>query len=408
MGHGAAAPLIRPARRFGVPPAARAASLAGVRLALCTDTYAPQVNGVAGTLARLVAAVRDRGGVVRVFTTSAAGASADPGVTRLGGVPFPGYPELRMAWPWAPALRAAVEAFAPTLVHAATEFGIGLAGRRVAQQLGIPLVTSYHTNFTAYARHYRLGALEASGWRYLRWFHGAALRTYCPTDAVAAALAARGFRRCAVWSRGVDGARFAPHYWCASWRAAVGATPTTMVVTTVGRIAAEKGLEVAAEAMRRAMAARPGRLRWVVVGDGPWWEVLRARAPQGTLLTGRLEGEALSTAYASSDLFLFPSATDTFGNVMLEAMASGVPVLGADVGPTREQLSPDRGWLAAPGDAVAFADQLVRLVDAPEVRRGAAERALAHAAACTWEAVWDRLFADYAGLHRMSVGGAPG
>lgn len=369
--------------------------LPGTRLAIFTDTYTPQVNGVARTLARLVRATEARGGVVRVFTVATPGAPASPEVRTFPGRAFWAYPELQLAWPDAAQIRDALAEFRPTLVHLATEFGMGLAGRRAARALGVPIVSSYHTNFTAYARHYRLGALSRIGWQYLRWFHGAAQKTFCPTQAVVDDLEAHGFARCAVWSRGVDAQHFSPRHRRSLWRARAGAWDDTLVVTYVGRVAAEKGLDVALSAVRLAAEARPSQLRMMVVGDGPGTDAAKAMAPSCAHFTGRLEGTALAEAYASGDVFVFPSTTDTFGNVMLEAMASGLPVVAADVGPSREVLSQGGGWLVAPGRAEAFAALLIRLIDdRAELRRGR-EAALVAAAAHDWDMVWDRLFADY-------------
>jgi phosphatidylinositol alpha 1,6-mannosyltransferase len=369
---------------------------APLRLALFTDTYAPQVNGVARTLQRLAAAVLSRGGAVRLFTTDDPEAAPAPEVVRFPGRAFWAYPQLRLAWPPREAVRQELLAFAPTLVHAATEFGVGLAGRRAALELGLPLVTSYHTNFTSYAEHYHLGFLAHPGWQYLRWFHGGASRTFCPTHAIRRELEGRGFANVGVWSRGVDGARFAPAYRSAALRGELEAGDDTVVVGYVGRLALEKGLPVAVAAMRRVMARHPGRVRFLVVGDGPYEATMRAEAPPGTTFLGRLAGDRLAAAYASCDLFLFPSTTDTFGNVLLEAMASGVPVVGADVGPTRELLAPDRGWLVPPGDAEALAAQVDALVQSPERVRDGAARAFAFAATQRWEAVWTALFGAYA------------
>jgi glycosyltransferase involved in cell wall biosynthesis len=367
-----------------------------LRLALFTDTYAPQVNGVARTLQRLAEVVTARGGAVRVFTTDDPEGGDAEHVVRFPGRAFWAYPQLRLAWPPREAVRRAVSVFAPTLVHVATEFGVGLAGRRVAHDLGLPLVTSYHTNFTSYAEHYHLGFLAQPGWQYLKWFHGGAARTFCPTHAIRRELEGRGFANVALWSRGVDGARFAPAYRSAALRAQLGADNDTVVVGYIGRLALEKGLPVAVEAMRQVMAAHPGRVRFLVGGDGPYEEAMRAIAPAGTTFLGRLEGTALSEAFASCDLFLFPSTTDTFGNVLLEAMASGVPVMGADVGPTRELLAPGRGWLVPPGDARALAERIAAVVSDPDAMREAAARAFAFAATQRWEAVWTALLDDYA------------
>jgi glycosyltransferase involved in cell wall biosynthesis len=378
-------------------------SAEGLRLALFTDTYAPQVNGVARTLERLAAVIEARGGSVRVFTTQDPEATDATGTERFPSRPFWAYPQLRLAWPRRQRVRAALEAYAPTLVHSATEFGVGLAGRQAARDLGIPFVSSYHTSFVAYADHYGLGLLARPGWHFMRWFHNGGLRTYCPTQAIVDEVNARGFERTAVWSRGVDGARFSPAYRSSSLREQLGATDETLVLSYVGRLAAEKGLNVALDALALVEQARPGQVRFLVVGDGPFEPELRARALPGMVLLGKLHGAALSEAFASGDVLLFPSTTDTFGNVMLEAMASGVPVIGADVGPTREQLQSGGGWLAAPGDPAAFASAIIALVDDRSRVREAAARATAIAAAKTWDVVWDTLLADYLRLHRPSL-----
>jgi glycosyltransferase involved in cell wall biosynthesis len=377
-----------------------------LRLALFTDTYPPQVNGVARTLAGLRDAVRERGGDVRVFTTDDPESEAetpDAGVLRFPAVGFWAYDGLRLAWPSRRAVRDALIEFRPTLVHAATEFGVGIAGRVVAKTLSVPFVSSYHTSFTEYAGYYKLGLLARPGWRYLRWFHNGGLRTYSPTRAIAAQIEVEGFRNTRVWSRGVDTMRFNPSYRSADLRARIGADDDTLVVAYVGRLAAEKGIGTAINALRIASEQRPGRIVFVCVGSGPYEAEVRRCAPPDSWLPGKLVGGDLSMAYASSDLFVFPSTTDTFGNVMLEAMASGLAVLGADVGPTREIIGRDRGWLAPPSDAAAFARAIVRAVDDRAELRRAQQCALEFAQRCTWEQVWDALIADYLVLHRSSV-----
>jgi len=371
-----------------------------LRLAVFSDTYPPQVNGVARTLERLVDAISERGGVARVFTVTDPESSAQGHVVRYPSVPFWAYNQVRMAWPRQRLVERSLREFAPTLVHAATEFGVGLAGRTAARSLRVPFVSSYHTSFSAYAKFYRLGLLAEPGWSFMRWFHNAGLRTYCPTQAIVDEVNAEGFTNTAVWSRGVDGVRFSPRFRSPALRARIGASDDTLVVMYVGRLAAEKGLDVALRALRLVNDARPGRMVFVAVGDGPYEAEVRAQAPMGSWLPGKLLGDALSEAYASGDVFLFPSTTDTFGNVLLEAMASGLPVVGADVGPTREQLAPDRGWLVAPGDAAAFAESLIALVDDRKRLRVAREQALAFAASKTWAQVWDTLICDYLTLHR--------
>ena len=369
--------------------------LDGVRLALFSDTYPPQMNGVSRTLERLVAAARDRGAAVRIFTTTdPALEHHDADVTRWNSVPFWAYPQVRLAAPRVTAARDALREWKPSLVHVATEFGVGLAGRAAARSLGAPLVTSYHTSFSAYAEFYRLGALAPLGWRYFRWFHAAATRTFTPTEAIRAEVQAHGFTQVGVWGRGVDGARFDPSFRSVAWRRSLGIADDAVVVLYVGRIAREKGLEHALRAMTQLADTAPA-IRFVMVGEGPYEAELRAAAPPGVIFTGRLEGAALSMAYASSDVFLFPSVTDTFGNVLLEAMASGLVVVSADAGNTRELVGHDRGLIVRVEQPTAIADALRALV--ADRARHAAFRAsaVAWARARTWPQVWNGLFDEY-------------
>ena len=373
------------------PPAV---SAEGMRLAIFTDTYPPHMNGVAAALGRLAHAVRDRGGEVRVVTTSDPRApEAESAVRRWPSIPFWAYPQLRIALP--PARRVARELFAwrPTLVHVATPFGVGLAARRAARSLGVPMVTSYHTSFSQYAAFYKLGKLSAPGWSFLRWFHNSGLRTYCPSNAIREELDENGFRNTRIWGRGVDMARFSPGKRSAEMRARFGAGPDTIVVAYIGRIAAEKGLAVAAAAMRRLEGEKT--IRFVVVGEGPYEEKLRSQSPADSVFTGRLSGEALSAAYASADLFVFPSTTDTFGQVLLEAMASGLPVVAADAGPTREVVGEEAGTFVPPDDDDALAAEIYRLATDPAARSHMAGAALRAASKRSWPSVFDDLVRDY-------------
>jgi len=371
--------------------------LDGVRLALFTDTYPPQLNGVSRTLERLVIAARERGAAVRVLTTTdptLAHTDAVADVVRWPSVPFWAYPQVRLAAPRIFAARADLAAWRPSLVHVATEFGVGFAGRAAARALHVPLVTSYHTSFSAYAEFYRLGALAAGGWKYFRWFHGAAARTFAPTEAIRGEVEAHGFRNVRVWGRGVDGTRFDPSFRSLEWRRNLGIADDAMVVLYVGRIAKEKGLEHALQAMQQLEHDAPA-VRFVFVGDGPYDDELRAAAPSNAIFTGRLSGTPLSIAYASADLFLFPSVTDTFGNVLLEAMASGLVVVAADAGNTQELVGAERGVIVKAEEPGAIASALQAL-EGDRIRhdaiRSAAQR-WAHER--TWVNVWNGLFAEY-------------
>ena len=378
--------------------------LDGVRIALFSDTYPPQMNGVSRTLERLVIAARHRGAVVRIFTTTDPElAHADADEVRWNSVPFWAYPQVRLSAPRAFAARAALTGFRPDIVHVATEFGVGIAGRMAARSLRIPLVTSYHTSFAAYAEFYRLGALAGLGWRYFRWFHSAAARTFTPTEAIRSEVQAHGFANVGVWGRGVDGERFDPAFRSLEWRRGLGIADDAMVVLYVGRIAKEKGLEHALSAMHE-LAARAPAIRFVYVGDGPYQAELRAAAPATAIFTGRLSGIPLSTAYASSDVFLFPSVTDTFGNVLLEAMASGLVVVSADAGNTRELVGTTRGVIIPVEQPGAIARALIALEHDRVTHEAIRDAAQRWARERTWSQVWNGLFGEY---QRVINGQAP-
>lgn len=368
----------------------------GIRLALCSDTYAPQLNGVARTLERLVGAVRARGGEVRVISATDPAAADDDGVRRFASASFWAYPQLRLALPSRHAMVRELARFRPTVVHAATPFGIGLAARAAARTLGVPFVTSYHTSFNEYARFYRLGALAAPGWSFLRWFHDSGRRTWVPTRAVRDELRMRDFQRLGVWGRGVDRTRFAPRFRSDTLRAALGAGPDDVLVACVGRVALEKGMDVLARAMHEARAmAGERRIVFAVAGDGPYLEACRAGAPRDATFTGALSGDALATFYASADLFVFPSATDTFGNVLLEAMASGLPILAVESGPTRELLATGAGVMVPAGDARELARGIRALADDAGHRARLVAAGYVFARRCSWDAVFDELVDEY-------------
>lgn len=375
------------------PP--RHLSAAGVRLALFCDSYLPQLNGVSLLLDRLVRAVRARGGDVRVFTTTDPAGVAGDDVRRWPSVAFWAYPEHRLALPLQPSVRRELRGWKPTLIHAASPFGLGLAARGAAAAIGVPFVTSYHTNWSAYSNYYLRGSLRGAAWPYLRWFHNAGERTYCPTRAVQRDLAGRGFRHTAIWSRGVDRSVFGPSFRSPALRERLGVADDMVLAIYVGRLGAEKGLDVAMAGLHSVMQAAPGRVRVAIAGDGPYESEARRRAPAGTVFMGRLTGAQLSEFYASADIFVFPSETDTFGNVLLEAMASGLAVVGADVGPTRELLAEHSGVTFRPADSASLAERVLELVDSPERRRVLARHAVAFSRQCTWDRVFDDLVADY-------------
>ena len=379
-----------------VSPVERASLAAGLRVAIFSDTWLPQVNGVSRTLDRLLHAIVARGGEARAFTTTDPAARADASVVRYRSRPFWAYPQLRLARPDRAWAMRELEAWRPTLVHSATEFGLGLSGRAAARALGVPFVSSYHTSLSAYARFYHLGALASPGWAFLRWFHNSGERTYAPTRAIESELIEHGFHGTRIWGRGIDAERFSPRFRSMELRRELGVADDTFLVTYIGRIAIEKGIDTLVDAMH-AVRALPGgrRVQFALAGDGPYLATCRGDAPPDTIFTGMIGGDRLSAMYASGDLFVFPSVTDTFGNVLLEAMASGLPVLGADSAPTRELVADGRGALFAAGDPDALAASIMRMMTDEPGRTSQVSAGLAYAAERSWDAIFDDLILDY-------------
>ncbi|MDQ8164632.1 MAG: glycosyltransferase family 1 protein [Gemmatimonadota bacterium] len=350
---------------------------------------------MARTLERLTQAIEARGGAVRVVTVDDPEAVADSRIERWPSVPFWAYPQLRMAAPSRQRALDLIDGWKPTLVHIVTEFGVGLGGLFAALESRVPVVSSYHTNFQAYLEFYGLQALAPVAWPYFRWLHNSGLRTFVPTGFAARELEAHGVRNVRVWSRGVDPSRFAPAFRSQEVRQRLGAADGRPLVLYVGRLAGEKGIDVLMDALQIVRAQRGDSVAFAIVGDGPAEAGCRARAPEGTVFAGKLTGRELSEAYASGDIFAFPSITETFGNVVLEAMASGLAVVAPDVGATTEYATPATARQFRAGNAQSLADAILGLVDHPVVRSGLQQAGLATARARTWDAVWDTLVRDY-------------
>jgi glycosyltransferase involved in cell wall biosynthesis len=370
---------------------------APLRIALFSEVYWPMVSGVGVTLLRLTEALQARGHQVRVYSaTYALPPEGDrPEVHRSPSVPLFLYPDVQWAFP---RLRDVVDdlaRFRPDVVHVATEFSLGIAGVKAARQLGIPIVASAHTDYDQYAVRYGVTWALRAGWHYLRWFYGQAHRVLCPSRIYEEHLHSRGVTHTGIWSRGVDPAEFHPRFRSEAYRARFGIGPNDLLVTYIGRIAREKNLELLLRAWEELAGSRGGG-QLVLVGRGPLEDEIRRREPPGVHVTGLLRGRELAEAYASADIFTFPSPTETFGNSLLEAMGSGLPPLVAAAGGVLEFAEHGRNaWLVAPNSAEAITEGLGRLLSDPPLRRRLGEGALETAAGRPWDGVYDQLIADY-------------
>jgi glycosyltransferase involved in cell wall biosynthesis len=340
-----------------------------LRIAVVTETYPPEVNGVSLTLARIVEGLRQRNHDIQLVrprqavdaaaAAAARGAADEPASTLpmeqvlTAGMPIPRYPHLRMGLPSGRFLKKLWSVERPDIVHIATEGPLGWSALRVASALQLPVSSDFRTNFHSYSKHYGLGWLHRPIMAYLRKFHNRTRCTMVPTAALGAELERHGFRNLEVVARGVDLAQFDPARRSEALRQSWGVGPDDLVVACVGRLAAEKNLDLLIDSFD-AIAANMPSARLLLVGDGPLRETLQQRCPTA-IFAGQRSGADLAAHYASADVFLFPSLTETFGNVTIEAMASGLPVVAYDYAAAAELIRPGvEGTLVPPGDREAF------------------------------------------------------
>ncbi len=369
-----------------------------MRIAYFSDTFLPQINGVSNTLSYLKRYL-DQHNIEYQFHVpdyDDAALNADSNIICSKGVPLPIYNDCRLTLPWPPHMNSALDSFRPDLIHLATEFGIGISGRSYARAKQVPIVSSYHTNIDHYIQYYpSLGAFKGGVDDYFKWFHRRSRRIFVPTEETKQHLQSIGYSNLSIWSRGIDTSLFSPTKRSQAFRSQFGLQEKTIVLY-VGRVAAEKDIDMLPATMR-LLQARNSNIALIVTGDGPSMPALRAEAPEGTVFTGFLRGEALAQAYASSDLFFTPSSTETFGNVALEAMASGLPVIAADAGGFKNIIQHGvNGLLSVPRNAAGFAQSLELLIRQPDQARQMGQRAVEHARERSWDAIFGQLISDYA------------
>lgn len=342
-----------------------------MRVAIVSETWPPEINGVALTVHGLASGLRALGHVVDVVRPrqpdSGAGCTDGFATLFVGSGTLPRYPGLRFGIPAPGSLIRHWRAARPDAVYVATEGPLGHSALNAARRLGIPVCTGFHTRFDDFVRHYGFSWLTPLVFAGMRRFHNRADATLVPTAELAQFLGNHGFRNIRVLRRAVDTAQFHPRWRDAALRAQWGLGDDALAVVHVGRLAAEKNLDVAVRAFR-AIQSTNDDARLVIVGDGPERARLAAENPD-VAFSGVRRGEELSRHYASGDLFLFPSTTETFGNVTLEAMASGLPIVAFDYGAAREHIpGPMAGVRVAFGDNEAFVHQASALAGSPERR----------------------------------------
>jgi len=373
----------------------------GLRIAVVTETYPPEVNGVAKSAARFIEGLRSRGHDVQVIRPRQS--SADHGEELMRGLSIPCYSNLKVGLPAKRALQRLWTFRRPDIVHIVTEGPLGWSALQAAAKLKLPVVSDFRTNFHSYSSHYGVGWLKKPILSYLRRFHNRTLCTIVPTAAMRGELAALGFQRLRVIARGIDTRLYDPARRDPRLRASWAAGPQDIVLLYVGRLAAEKNLAAVVAVYDRT----PGT-KLVIVGDGPERASLQARMPNA-VFTGVRTGTDLAAHYASGDLFLFPSLTETYGNVTLEAMASGLAVVAYDYAAAGELIeSGVNGVVVLRGEGESFVSHAAALAAEPARLRELGEGARATCAEQSWERVVQQLESTLLAAAELTVPGSAG
>ena len=368
-----------------------------LRIALFTGAYNHIADGVSLTLNRLVDYLGHKGAEVRVYapTTDRPALRHAGTLVPVRSIQAPGRPDYRVSLGLSGDAQRNLTEFRPSLFHIATPDFLGLSALRTARRTGTTVVASYHTHFASYLDYYRLGILEGGVWGYLRWFYNECRHVYVPTPSMLQVLEQHGITSdMRLWPRGVESDLFNPSRRSLAWRRAKGFEDEDVVVTFVSRLVAEKGLKVVEE-VARGLASRKVPHKILIVGDGPEGPSLRSALP-AAVFAGHLRGEDLATAYASSDIFLFPSETETFGNVTLEAMSSGLPAVVANATGSNALVTDGlNGYLVTPRDSAEFLDRVARLIENKELRGQMGADARQAAEQYEWSRILDRIASYY-------------
>jgi phosphatidylinositol alpha 1,6-mannosyltransferase len=366
-----------------------------MKVALFTDTFLPQVNGVTNTMKKMMDYFHREGIEYKIFAPKYDDRALPETIEQYYSIKFLLYPECRLALPNYFRINKTFEDFQPDLVHNMTEFGMGVAGLIHAKKFGIPSISTYTTNFPKYLKYYNLNILKWFADDYMFWFHEQNLLTLCATAGTEKQVRDIGISQTAKFSRGIDTDLFNPAKRSIDFRKRHG-LDDKLVFSYVGRISAEKDLDVLIDAYAKLYAQYGEKVGLVMTGEGPYMDLCKEKLPRDTVYTGFLKGEDLAVAYASADVFVCPSSTETFGNVVLEAMASGLAVLGSDAGGVGENIRHGRTGLSfESGNAEALCSAMATLLLDENHRKALAAGGRAYALTQTWDSILDELVEQY-------------
>jgi phosphatidylinositol alpha 1,6-mannosyltransferase len=377
-----------------------------LKIAYFTESLYPLVDGVSRTLARLFDTLEEEKVDFQVFSPFVPSEEVawKHRVVPVRYFRFPPYPDYRVSIPAIGRIRRRLAQFGPDLIHVVSPTPLAFRAQRLAGELGVPVVASFHTNFVAYFRFYGVARLEAVGWRALRRFYARCARIYAPSISIIRELESRGLRNLELWSRGIDLAAFSPAHRSGEVVRAAGGGDASPVLLLVSRLVKEKDLADLVE-VNRILERRGVTFSLALVGDGPMRQRLERAMPRA-IFAGHRSGEELARWYASADVFVFPSTTETLGNVVLEALASGVPAVVVDRGGPQDLIRNGiNGFVARRNDPMDIADHLQRLLGDPLLRSRMSDAARESARSRDWGEINRGLLESYREV--IAEGSAP-
>jgi len=367
-----------------------------MRVALFTDTFLPQINGVTNTLTKLIEYYKAANIEYLIFAPdNYTELNQRFNVEKFISIRFLLYPECRLSFPNIFRLKNSLLQFKPDIIHIMTEFNMGVAGLTYGKKLGIPTVSNYTTNFTQYLRYYNLDMFEKASWNYMRWFHNQNDMTLCPSMETRKLLREEGIQNTGIFSRGVDSNLFNEKLRSIELRKQLGINDS-IVLLYVGRVAMEKDIDVLLKGYTEIYSQYNDRVSLIITGDGPELARCKRSFPKNTIFTGFKKGAELAGIYASCDIFVFPSPTETFGNVVLEAMASGLPVIAANAGGVKDTVK-DRinGLLFNPGDASQLSNLISEIIENVDIKNDLRENSRKTVLERSWKSIFDGLVDTY-------------
>jgi len=319
-------------------------------------------------------------------------------LTKIISFPLPLYPDYRVTIP-NPKLKRQLKKFAPDVLHITVPDLVGTFLMRFARKQGIPVLTSFHTDFPSYLKSYHLGIFYNLAWKISKWFYNKSRITLAPTEEIIEKLKSKGIKNTKLWSRGIHLDRYSIDFRSQSLRAQWGAKNKKVILYS-GRFVKYKDLETFIEVYNLFKERGPGNVLFVLAGDGPTRDELERRMPDA-LFPGYLEGEELSRVYASSDILLFPSTTETFGNVVLEALASGSPAVVSDIGGCKEVVGKSlAGLVAKANDPLDFYQKCKQLVEDETLYQEMQQKGLKFAKKRSWNTINNKVIGQYLLLQR--------